>query len=100
MADIFNPLSINLKKQTQVLLDQLPPTLPHAITLKNAETRSELLTNISDILALPSITLSVATSFRPLLLDLCSRWLQDTRHREERLEAFALLLEVHTELYP
>ncbi|THH30307.1 hypothetical protein EUX98_g3868, partial [Antrodiella citrinella] len=100
MAEIHDPLRINLKKQTQELLNQLPPTSPHVITLHNAKTRSELLTALSNILYLRAFTVAVTALFRPILLDLCSRWLLDSHDREDKLEAFAVLLEVHTELYP
>ena len=98
MTDNYDVLSFDLKKQTQVLLDQLPPS--YTTPLRDAETPSQLLTVLSTLLAVPSLTLAVATAFRPLLLDLCSRWLLNPGGREERLEAFGLLLDIHPEIYP
>ncbi|TCD70746.1 hypothetical protein EIP91_001775 [Steccherinum ochraceum] len=97
---MHDPLSIKLKKQTQVLLHQLSPSSPFALALGNAKTRPELLNLLSTLLYQPSLTLLVATAFRPILLDLCARWIHEARDGEEKLEAFALLLEVYPDLFP
>jgi hypothetical protein len=49
---------------------------------------------------MPSLTVAVATIFRPILLDLCARWLHSGEIIEEHLIASCLLLEVHEELFP
>ena len=100
LANIGDPLAINLRKQTAVLLAQLPEHLPYAHPLQNATSRSELLNTLSYLLSLPACTLAVATAFRPILLDLCARWLHDEENELERFEALCLLLEIHVEVYP
>ncbi|KAI0916947.1 hypothetical protein AcW2_007206 [Taiwanofungus camphoratus] len=99
-SEVHNPLGINLKKQTNILISRLPQDSRYANALKKVSTRSELLETLSRLLAVPGLTNAVATAFRPLLLDLCARWLHTDEYRDERLEAFCLLLEIHTELYP
>lgn len=99
-SEVHNPLGINLKKQTSILISRLPQDSPYANALKKVSTRSELLETLSRLLAVPGLTNAVATAFRPLLLDLCARWLHTDEYRDERLEAFCLLLEIHPELYP
>ena len=45
--------------------------------------------------------LHVVEAFRPLLVDLCARWIDDeTLDEVSRLEALALILEIHEEIYP
>lgn len=100
MNTIHDPLTINLHGQTRKFLAKLPATSPYAASLLNASSRAELLEILSHLLAVPGLTLSVATTFRPILLDLCARWLHDEDNAEDRLGALCLLIEVHEELYP
>ncbi|KAF7348332.1 Midasin [Mycena sanguinolenta] len=99
---IHDPLAINLRGQTRVLISSLPPDSPHASTLGTAvsQTSAELLAVLSNLLASPDLTLLVATVFRPILLDLCARWLDEPQNTEEQLVALCFLLEVHEELFP
>ncbi|KZT67287.1 hypothetical protein DAEQUDRAFT_812985 [Daedalea quercina L-15889] len=100
IARIGDPLSINLRKQTAVLLAQIPQNSPHARALQNASSRTELLNTLSHLLLLPAYTNVVAVTFRPILLDLCARWLHDEENELEKLEALCLLLKIHLEVYP
>ncbi|KAJ7288003.1 P-loop containing nucleoside triphosphate hydrolase protein [Mycena rebaudengoi] len=99
---IHDPLAINLRGQTRILLSSLPPDSPHALTLRNAAsgTTTKLLTVLSGFLALPELTLQIATIYRPILLDLAVRWLDEPENAEDQLVALCLLLEVHEELFP
>lgn len=100
-SDVFNdPLRINLEHQTRVFLETTPNDSPLHHALLSASTRSELLRCLSRVLLLPGSTVAVATTFRPILLDLCARWLDDDENEEDKLEALCLLLEVHPELFP
>lgn len=96
----YDPLTINYKQQATILLDQLPAHSPHRPVLQSVSSCSDLLSTLSTWLATPSLTLAVETTFRPLLLDLCARWLQHEERRDDHFVAFCLLLETHQELYP
>ncbi|TDL22264.1 P-loop containing nucleoside triphosphate hydrolase protein [Rickenella mellea] len=95
-----NPLSIDLRRQTSYLIESLPHDSNYADILKNASSPADLLRHLSRLLAHPSLTIAVEVRFRPLLLDLCVRWLDYEEHMYDKLEAFALLIEFHEELYP
>jgi len=97
---IHDPLTINLKRQTRSLLSKIPSGSPHAATLLNASTQKDLLSTLSYLLAVPSLTLAVATAFRPLLIPLCAHWLDYEEDTEEKLVALCLLLQPHEELFP
>ncbi|KAI6016225.1 hypothetical protein EDC04DRAFT_2881627 [Pisolithus marmoratus] len=86
----YDPLTINLGKQTRALVAFL------------SARSAELLGVLSRCLAEPSLTNIVADLFRPLLLDLCARWLERASNEEEekRFVAMCLLIENHEELFP
>ena len=94
------PLRFNYKRQTLSLISRLPSDSPYVALLHNATSTAELLQTLSSLLSKPELTLTIATLFRPLLLDLCARWLYDGGNKEDRLEALCLLLEIHPELFP
>lgn len=98
--EIHDPLTLNLNRQIRCFLEELPLDSPHRAALVSASSRTELLTVLSHLLSTPGCTTTIATLFRPLLLDLAARWLADDGHLEDRLEASALLLEIHPELFP
>ncbi|KAF8139191.1 hypothetical protein K438DRAFT_1996249 [Mycena galopus ATCC 62051] len=102
LSDIHDPLAINLRGQTRVLISKLPLDSPHASTLATAlaQTSGELLAVLSSLLSSPDLTLLIATIFRPILLDLSARWLDEPQNTEEQLVALCYLLEVHEELFP
>ncbi|KAJ7432805.1 P-loop containing nucleoside triphosphate hydrolase protein [Mycena galericulata] len=99
---IHDPLAINLRGQTRVLLSSLPPDSPHSPTILTAasKTSTELLIVLSGLLSCSQLTLLVATIYRPILLDLSARWLDEPQNTEDQLEALCYLLEVHEELFP
>jgi len=99
-SQLHDPLTINLHKQTRALTAVIPPDSPLSAALINAPSYKFLLDTLSTALALPALTLSVATAFRPILLDLCARWLHSSENTEEQLVALCLLLEFHEELFP
>ena len=100
MESLKDPLSINLPKQTRALLAVLPPDSPHASQISLASSPSALLSTLSRLLAVPSFTVPISDLFRPLLVDLCARWLHDQEDPENRFIAFCLLIEIHEELFP
>lgn len=98
---IHNPLAINLRGQTRALLESLPLDSPHVNALRTAsESSTQLVAVLSSLLSSPDLTLLIATIYRPILLDLCARWLDDPKNTEDQLVALCYLLEVHEEIYP
>ncbi len=101
LEDVFHdPLRLDLHRQTQKLLAHLGADSPYATTLQNASSKQALLDTLSRLLLAPQYTLLVAGLFRPILLDLCSRWLHQDDAQFEKFEALCLLLELYQELYP
>ncbi|KAJ7029287.1 midasin nuclear AAA ATPase [Mycena alexandri] len=102
MDALHDPLAINLRGQTRILIASLPSESPHAFMLAAAvsQTSTQLLTVLSGLLSAPELTLQIATLFRPILLDLCARWLDEPKITQGQLVALCYLLEVHEELFP
>ncbi|KAM5539433.1 hypothetical protein V8D89_006885 [Ganoderma adspersum] len=97
---LHDPLRLDLRRQTQKLLTHLGAESPYATALQNISSKPALLDTLSRLLLAPQHTLLVATLFRPLLLDLCARWLQQVGDKLEKFEALCLLLELYQELSP
>uniref|UniRef100_D8PXL7 Midasin n=1 Tax=Schizophyllum commune (strain H4-8 / FGSC 9210) TaxID=578458 RepID=D8PXL7_SCHCM len=95
-----DPLAFNVRRQTQVLLEALPEDTTFATEIHSARSHTELFDALSRWLAAPSLTWRIATTFRPILVDLCARWLQGTQPTEEQLVALCFLVEIHEELFP
>ncbi|RPD62626.1 midasin [Lentinus tigrinus ALCF2SS1-7] len=96
----MDPLRFNLEGQTQKLLSQIARDSPYSTLLQNVS-RLNLLDTLSGLLRVPQFTMVVAALFRPILLDLCARWLHRAEEETlDKLEALCLLLEIHPELYP
>ncbi|EJT98719.1 P-loop containing nucleoside triphosphate hydrolase protein [Dacryopinax primogenitus] len=107
----IDPLNINYIKQARELLcyitDDIRPkcaTVLVVIEQLLSAVRidpTSLLHCLSDALATPELTWLVARLFRPILIDLASRWLNSANpFTLDRLFCIAYLLEVHEELYP
>lgn len=97
-AEPFNPLAINLRRQTQHLASLIPPGTPCIAQLQSASNTQEFLSILSQLLSNPAYTQIIATLFRPILIELCARWLD--QGSEDNLVALTLLIEVHEELFP
>lgn len=95
-----DPLAINLSKQTRELLAVLPPESPYVSRISLASSPKVLLSTLSRLLTVPSLTVPISDLFRPLLVDLCARWLHDQEDLEDRFIAFCMLIENHEELFP
>jgi len=105
---MVDPLSLDIRHQASILCLRLPSTLltrEPLSYLQKASTgelaTSDVLPTLSRALAIPSCTIPVVQAFRPLLIDLTARWLDDESIEELlRLEALALLLEIQEEIFP
>jgi len=101
--DLKDPLKMNLGRQTRSLLQNMETDsrfASHVTLIKSTTTTRELLDALSHLLVTPAFTLLVAREFRPILFDLCSRWLFVDGRTDEILVALCLLLEPHPELFP
>ena len=97
-ATLCDPLRLDLQRQTQKLIDQFPGDGPIA-ALRNVSSRQALLDHLSMLLLSPQYTMAVCMLFKPLLLDLCARWLHQDTDMLEKFEALCLLIEICEELY-
>jgi len=97
---LHDPLSINLPGQMRILLSTIPSTSQHYGRLISASNPRQLLDALSTCLAAPSCTAIIAKLFRPLLMDLCARWIDDSQQYEDHLVTLSFLVEVHEELFP
>ncbi|KAJ3786228.1 hypothetical protein GGU10DRAFT_427553, partial [Lentinula aff. detonsa] len=93
--ELHDPLTFNIRRQTQILLSKVP-----SIEISNSTSTSQLLDDLSSALATPAYTTCIATLFRPILLDLCARWITNTRSLGNELISLCMLIEVHEELFP
>ena len=98
--DLKDPLKMNIGHCTRSLLKKLGTDSEFGSHLHNITTTRELLDALSQLLVKPAFTLLVAREFRPILFDLCARWLFVDGHTDEILVALCLLLEPHPELFP
>ncbi|KAL0578801.1 AAA ATPase midasin [Marasmius crinis-equi] len=88
-----DPLKFNIQRQKTRLVTKFPSLSTQQ--LSNAE--------LSRLLSVPAFTRSVATLFRPILFDLCARFLlkeEEEDDLEDELVALCLLIQVHEELFP
>ncbi|KDQ25963.1 hypothetical protein PLEOSDRAFT_1045779, partial [Pleurotus ostreatus PC15] len=99
MDRVQNPLAIDLTKQTRILVEELASS-DFTASIQACRDAGELLATLSKLLATPTLTLLIARLFRPILIDLCARWLEPSNEREHQLVALCLLIGVHEELFP
>ncbi|QRV86470.1 AAA domain protein [Ceratobasidium sp. AG-Ba] len=80
--------------QTRLVIEGLLAQTPSA-------TVSQALDAVSELMATPAFTLIVADLFRPLVIDLCARWIDNNRLDDvDRFVALCLLVEPHEEIFP
>ncbi|KAF9220907.1 hypothetical protein BS17DRAFT_290054 [Gyrodon lividus] len=95
-----DPLTVNLAKQTRALLALLPPDSIYASQISLASSPRDLLSTLSRLLMTPSLAIAISCLFRPLLIDLCARWLHDQEDLEDKFITLCMLIENHEELFP
>jgi midasin len=101
--DVPNPTSMNVHRQLDQLFSRLSPDSPTTQKMRENLQQMPLLQALSMFMLRPSLTLLITELFRPLLMDICARWLDIAKESEDNiraLEALALLIEVHDELFP
>lgn len=95
-----DPLTFNLVGQTRALIAELPSSTPYKTKLSGALSTGALLPLLSELLAIPSLTLLIEKLFRPILFDLCARWLEVETETDAHFVALCLLIDMHEELFP
>lgn len=96
MEDIqYDPLTINVFRQWNTIEHLLDNTF-----VSTPSSPESLVIKLSELLFHPRYTILVASAFRPILSILCAIWLDQAGNESEKLAAFALLLNVHEELFP
>ena len=98
--NIPDPTSLNARKQLERLFEQLPQDSPLTLGLRAELSQNALLPTLSRFMLRPSLTMAITRTFRPLLMDLCARWLDSDEEVWEKLTALSLLIEIHEEIYP
>ncbi|KAF9262904.1 P-loop containing nucleoside triphosphate hydrolase protein [Marasmius fiardii PR-910] len=96
-ATFHDPLSFNIRRQKRRLNSKFPSL---NVSLSDASTPSEFLNLLSHLLTVPAFMSSIATLFRPILFDLCARFLQREGDLEDEVVALCFLIQVHEELFP
>ena len=103
---MHNPLQIDFKKQLGILLTNSEAVKhisdEYLVILQNPVIGNGgiILTVISQLLRTPPLTSLIAQLFRPLIVDLCARWIDLNSDYESTLYALAFLLGWHPEIYP
>ncbi len=93
---VYNPLYFNFHRQNQLFLEKVRSNNAYSALI----TTQLSLATLSRLLAVPALTTTVADVYRPILFDLCARWIEQPDCTEDQLVAICLLIEVHEELYP
>jgi midasin len=92
---LYDPLSLNLHRQWDTIL----PYLEEA-SLQHSGSEEELVDVLARLLYDSRYTLLIAQKFRPILLLLCARWLDQHEEEDAKFAALALLIQPHEELFP
>jgi hypothetical protein len=95
-----DPLSLNPKSLWLEFTSNYPDWTSHFQANLADSSPAEVLSLASKFLLLQSCTSIIADTFRPLLLDLCSRWLEHSEALEDKLSALCFLLQPHMEIFP
>ncbi|KAG9127474.1 hypothetical protein FRC07_013283 [Ceratobasidium sp. 392] len=114
VQDVINtakdPLGFNIVGQCHALLHKIGQNIQNVQDRLDIEallanpsnsTARKALSAISNLLVVPSLTLLVSDMFRPLLIDLCARWVDnDQLSNIDRFVALCLLVEPYEEIFP
>lgn len=103
---IHDPLDIDVRRQIADVVKAVPSSslfsshVTKFTTILDNNNGEEIMSMLSRLLAMPALSLLIAKAFRPLLLDLCARWILDDENMDEKLVALNLLLDAHEHLFP
>jgi midasin len=99
-SHLRDPLSLDLKSQWLAFTSRFPGWSAYSQVNLDTASSKDILSLASKFLLLPSCMTIVADTFRPVLLDLCARWLESSDELEDKLSALCFLLQPHTEIFP
>lgn len=96
-----SPLRFDLRGKISQLVSAHPRfPFPDAL-VDSASRTTEVLNCVARLLAFPALTDEVSSRFRPILMDLCCRWLDlDDLDAHRIFESFAALARPHKEIFP
>lgn len=106
VARAHNPLSFNFLGQLPALLCKIghiiqDAKIEAALSHSQNSSVSAILSAISRLMAVSTFTILIADTFRPILMDLCARWLDDDLIDEvDKLVALCSLVEPYEEVFP
>ena len=95
LSMLHDPLSLNLHRQW----DAITPYIEESF-LQHDGYREEMVDALTRLLHDSRYTFLIAQKFRPVLLLLCARWLDQHGDEDAKLAALALLIQPHEELFP
>lgn len=93
---LCDPLSMNLCRQW----NDITPYVDESLLQPNDGSQEELVDALARLLYNSRYTLLIAQNFRPILLLLCARWLDQHGDEEAKLAALALLIQPYEDLFP
>ena len=100
-AEDFDPLQFDLRGKVSQLVSAHPGFRFPDVLTHSTSRATELLNSIARLLAFSALTDEVSMRFRPIIMDLCSRWLDLDDLDEHRVfESFAALVRPHREIFP
>lgn len=92
---LCDPVSLDLYRQWNVIAPYIDGSL-----LQHHGSQEVLVDALARLLYDSRYTLLIAQKFRPILLLLCARWLDQREDDDAKLAALALLIQPHEELFP
>ncbi|KAG9103872.1 hypothetical protein FRC06_007401 [Ceratobasidium sp. 370] len=105
-----DPLEFDIVGQSHALLLKIGQNVPNAQDRLSIEgllaqpqnsNIPQALNAVSNLLTVPALTLLIAEMFRPLLIDLCARWVDNDQLDDvDRFVALCLLVEPYEEIFP
>jgi midasin len=96
---LHDPLSLNPKSLWLEFTSKFPEWTYHFQANLADPSPGDVLSLASKFLLLQPCTSIIANIFRPLLLDLCARWLEHSEALEDKLSALCFLLQPHMEIF-
>lgn len=91
----WNVLQFPFELQLEEFLQIFPSE--HAL---RSSTMNQRLSRLSTLLKQPLFTIQLARIFSPLLVELCSHWLDDQESDVQKFIAFSILVPICEEIYP
>lgn len=95
-STLHDPLSMDLSRQW----NEINPYIEESLLQHHGGSQEALVDTLGRLLHDSRYTLLIAQKFRPILLLISSRWLDQHGDEDAKLAALALLIQPHEELFP